>query len=131
MDSRIAQDPVSATGPTTLPSTEDTVEKLIDKLRSMKVDINGSNNDNESLVNLRNLASIPGALITVNGRRFVPSTSSASSAENMNTIPANMIERIEVLTDKTSIPEVAQLDTIVVVFNINTKDSFDGLRTPK
>ncbi len=67
-------------------------------------------------------------LILVDGKRWVAgaSASGVPSAVDLNTIPANAIERIEVLQDGAS--AIYGSDAIGGVVNIITTQEFDGLR---
>ncbi|WP_445363280.1 TonB-dependent receptor plug domain-containing protein [Microbulbifer sp. ANSA003] len=134
--SRIARDPLSTTGPITLVDSEaiqrsgvGTIDELLNQLPSMgTTGINANDNnggDGLSFVDLRNLGSAR-TLVLVNGRRFVSSSSGVSSAVDMNNIPVDMIDRIEVLTDGAS--AVYGSDAVAGVINVVLKDSFEGVR---
>ncbi|WP_444932249.1 TonB-dependent receptor plug domain-containing protein [Microbulbifer sp. SSSA002] len=134
--SRIARDPLSTTGPITLVDSEaitrsgvGTIDELLNQLPSMGTTGINSNDNNGgaglSFVELRNLGSAR-TLVLVNGRRFVSSSSGVSSAVDMNNIPVDMIDRIEVLTDGAS--AVYGSDAVAGVINIVMKDSFEGVR---
>ncbi|WP_445365541.1 TonB-dependent receptor plug domain-containing protein [Microbulbifer sp. ANSA001] len=134
--SRIARDPLSTTGPITLVDSEaiqrsgvGTIDELLNQLPSMgTTGINANDNNGGaglSFVDLRNLGSAR-TLVLVNGRRFVSSSSGVSSAVDMNNIPVDMIDRIEVLTDGAS--AVYGSDAVAGVINVVLKDSFDGVR---
>ncbi|WP_444906355.1 TonB-dependent receptor plug domain-containing protein [Microbulbifer sp. SSSA008] len=134
--SRIARDPLSTTGPITLVDSETiarsgvgTIDELLNQLPSMgTTGINANDNNGGaglSFVDLRNLGSAR-TLVLVNGRRFVSSSSGVASAVDMNNIPVDMIDRIEVLTDGAS--AVYGSDAVAGVINVVLKDSFDGVR---
>ncbi|WP_237067216.1 TonB-dependent receptor plug domain-containing protein [Microbulbifer guangxiensis] len=134
--SRIARDPLSTTGPITVVDSEaiqrsgvGTIDELLNDLPSMgTTGINANDNNGGqglSFVDLRNLGSAR-TLVLVNGRRFVSSASGVSSAVDMNNIPVDMIDRIEVLTDGAS--AVYGSDAVAGVINVVMKDSFEGLR---
>lgn len=134
--SRIARDPLSTTGPITIVDSSaiqrsgvGTIDELLNQLPSMGTTGINSNDNNGgqglSFVDLRNLGSAR-SLVLVNGRRFVSSASGVSSAVDMNNIPVDMIDRIEVLTDGAS--AVYGSDAIAGVINVVMKDSFDGVR---
>jgi len=134
--SRIARDPLSTTGPITLVDSEaiqrsgvGTIDELLNQLPSMgTTGINANDNNGGaglSFVDLRNLGSAR-TLVLVNGRRYVSSSSGTSSAVDMNNIPVDMIDRIEVLTDGAS--AVYGSDAVAGVINVVMKDSFDGVR---
>lgn len=76
-------------------------------------------------VNLRGLGQNR-TLVLVNGRRFVPGGSGANSVVDLNSIPVNVIERIETLLDGSS--AIYGADAVAGVVNIITKRSFDGVR---
>ncbi len=110
--SRIARDPLSTTGPITIVDSEaiqrsgvGTIDELLNQLPSMGTTGINANDHNGgaglSFVDLRNLGS-ERTLVLVNGRRFVSSSSGTRSAVDINNIPVDMIDRIEVLTDGTS-----------------------------
>ncbi len=76
--------------------------------------------DGSSEISLRNLGSSR-TLVLVDGRRWV---STLSGSVDLNTIPAAIIERIEVLKDGAS--SIYGSDAIAGVVNIITRDNFDG-----
>lgn len=134
--SRIARDPLSTTGPITLVDSEaiqrsgvGTIDELLNQLPSMGTTGLNANDNNGgaglSFVDLRNLGSAR-TLVLVNGRRYVSSSSGTTSAVDMNNIPVDMIDRIEVLTDGAS--AVYGSDAVAGVINVVMKDSFDGVR---
>ncbi|MGQ9427465.1 TonB-dependent receptor plug domain-containing protein [Gilvimarinus sp. F26214L] len=134
--SRIARDPLSTTGPITIVDSAaisrsgvGTIDELLNQLPSMgTTGINANDNNGGvglSFVDLRNLGSAR-TLVLVNGRRFVSSASGVSSAVDMNNIPVDMIERIEVLTDGAS--AIYGSDAVAGVINVVMKDSFEGVR---
>ncbi|MFC6634776.1 TonB-dependent receptor plug domain-containing protein [Microbulbifer taiwanensis] len=134
--SRIARDPLSTTGPITIVDSEaiqrsgvGTIDELLNQLPSMgTTGINANDNNGGgglSFVDLRNLGS-ERTLVLVNGRRFVSSSSGTSSAVDMNNIPVDMIDRIEVLTDGAS--AVYGSDAVAGVINVVMKKSVDGVR---
>ncbi len=75
-----------------------------------------------ALVDLRNLGS-DRTLILVNGRRYVAGVP-GSSAVDLNTIPTDFIERVEVLTGGAS--SVYGSDAVAGVINIIFKKNFEG-----
>ena len=134
--SRIARDPLPPPGPITIVDSEaisrsgvGTLDELLNVLPSMGttgINANDNNGGNGlAFVDLRNLGSAR-TLVLVNGRRFVSSASGVSSAVDMNNIPVDMIDRIEVLTDGAS--AVYGSDAVAGVINVVMKDSFDGIR---
>ena len=74
-------------------------------------------------VNLRNLGSSR-TLVLVNGRRFVAGVP-GTSAVDLNSIPTDFIERVELLTGGASAAYGS--DAVAGVVNIITKRSFNGL----
>ena len=74
-------------------------------------------------VNLRNLGSSR-TLVLVNGRRFVAGLA-GTSAVDLNNIPAEFIERVEVVTGGAS--AVYGSEAIAGVVNFILKDRFDGI----
>jgi outer membrane receptor protein involved in Fe transport len=74
-------------------------------------------------IDLRNLGS-DRTLVLVNGRRFV-SGLPGSAAVDLNTIPADFIDRVEILTGGAS--AVYGSDAVAGVVNIITKKDFNGL----
>ncbi|KLI98873.1 TonB-dependent receptor [Luteimonas sp. FCS-9] len=77
--------------------------------------------DGSAGVDLRNLGSAR-TLVLVNGRRWV---SALDGTVDLNTIPAAMIERVEVLKDGAS--SIYGSDAIAGVVNIITRDNFEGV----
>ncbi len=75
-------------------------------------------------VNLRNLAS-DRTLVLVNGRRFIAGLAGSSSVD-LNNIPTDFIDRVEVVTGGAS--AVYGSDAIAGVVNFILKDKFDGIQ---
>jgi iron complex outermembrane recepter protein len=82
-----------------------------------------SNDAGATFVNLRGLGT-DRTLVLVNGHRRVSGTQS-SSAVDLTTIPANMVERIEIVTGGAS--AVYGADAVTGVVNVILKDDFEGL----
>ncbi|RBP53179.1 TonB-dependent receptor plug domain-containing protein [Arenicella xantha] len=78
-------------------------------------------------LSLRNIGA-KRTLILVDGRRWIAgaSASGVPSVVDMNTIPANMIQRIEILQDGAS--AIYGSDAIGGVVNVITNKNFDGLK---
>ncbi|MCW8873599.1 MAG: TonB-dependent receptor plug domain-containing protein, partial [Xanthomonadales bacterium] len=78
-------------------------------------------------ISLRNLGA-KRTLVLVDGRRWIAgaSASGVPSVVDINTIPANVIERIEILQDGAS--AIYGSDAIGGVINIITKQDFDGFK---
>ncbi len=87
----------------------------------------GARGDNAN-INLRNLGAT-GTLILVNGRRMAvnPMTAGLSQAVNVNQLPTQGIERIEVLRDGAS--AIYGSDAVGGVINYVLKREFDGAET--
>jgi outer membrane receptor protein involved in Fe transport len=79
--------------------------------------------DGSTRINLRSLG-LQRTLVLINGRRVVPGGLGASSAVDLNTIPTEAVERIEVLKDGAS--AVYGSDAIAGVVNIITRRTYDG-----
>ena len=86
---------------------------------------NGTRNENAgaAFVNLRGLG-VNRSLVLVDGKRRVSGSRSASAVD-LNTIPAALVERIDVVTGGAS--AVYGADAVSGVVNIITKEDFDGL----
>ncbi len=74
-------------------------------------------------VNLRGLG-INRTLVLLNGRRIVNGGTGANSSVDLNMVPVEMIERIEVLKDGAS--AIYGADAVAGVVNIITRKSYDG-----
>src|SRR5256886_16818412 len=79
--------------------------------------------DGTTRINLRSLG-IQRTLVLINGRRVVPGGLGASAAVDLNTIPTEAIERVEVLKDGAS--AVYGSDAIAGVVNVITRKSYTG-----
>ncbi|HEY6912335.1 MAG TPA: TonB-dependent receptor [Myxococcales bacterium] len=79
--------------------------------------------DGTTRINLRSLG-VQRTLVLINGRRVVPSGLGASAAVDLNTIPTEAVERVEVLKDGAS--AVYGSDAIAGVVNIITRRSYRG-----
>jgi len=101
-----------------------------DVLQTLTVQSNAintqSNNggDGSTRISLRGLGSSR-TLVLVNGRRFVPGGTGANSSVDLNSIPASVIERIEVLKDGAS--AVYGSDAVGGVVNIITRSEMEGV----
>ena len=80
--------------------------------------------DGSTRVNLRGLGS-PRTLVLLNGRRVVPGGTGANASVDLNVIPIEIIDRVEVLKDGAS--AVYGSDAIGGVVNIVTKQDFSGV----
>jgi len=108
-----------------------TLEQLLLKLPSVGSQGTTGNQNNggfgTSNIDLRNLGS-ERTLVLVDGKRFVGTDYEASAvAVDMNAIPVDMIERIEVLRDAAS--PIYGSDAIAGVINVITKRNFNGVVT--
>jgi outer membrane receptor protein involved in Fe transport len=85
---------------------------------------NGSIGDGSTRVSLRGLGSAR-TLVLLNGRRFVAGGAGANSSVDLSSIPANALERIEVLKDGAS--AVYGSDAIGGVINLITRKRMNGV----
>jgi iron complex outermembrane receptor protein len=76
------------------------------------------------LLNLRNLG-VDRTLVLVNGRRHVPGLA-GSGAVDVNTIPTDLVERVDVLTGGAS--AIYGADGVSGVVNFIMRDDFEGVR---
>ena len=79
--------------------------------------------DSTTRINLRSLG-VQRTLVLINGRRVVPSGLGASPSVDLNTVPTEAVERIEVLKDGAS--AIYGSDAIAGVVNIITRRSYNG-----
>ena len=79
--------------------------------------------DGATRINLRSLG-VQRTLVLINGRRVVPGGLGASAGVDLNTIPTEAIDRVEVLKDGAS--AVYGSDAIAGVVNIITRRSYNG-----
>jgi outer membrane receptor protein involved in Fe transport len=79
--------------------------------------------DGTTRINLRSLG-IQRTLVLINGRRVVPGGLGASAAVDLNSIPTEAVERVEVLKDGAS--AVYGSDAIAGVVNIITRRTYNG-----
>ncbi len=101
---------------------EDLVNQLPQAFAAQNVTVSNGSNGTATL-NLRGLGS-PRTLVLVDGRRL-PYGSVTNSAANINSIPTQMIERVEVLTGGSS--AVYGSDAIAGVVNFIMKKDFEGV----
>src|SRR5262249_31917346 len=86
---------------------------------------NGPNvGDGSTRVSLRSLGTAR-TLVLLNGRRFVPGGAGANTSVDLSSIPANALERIEVLKDGAS--AVYGSDAIGGVINLITRKRMNGV----
>jgi outer membrane receptor protein involved in Fe transport len=79
--------------------------------------------DGATRINLRSLG-VQRTLVLINGRRVVPGGLGASAGVDLNTVPTEAIDRVEVLKDGAS--AVYGSDAIAGVVNIITRRSYNG-----
>src|SRR5215472_12258752 len=84
---------------------------------------NGNTGDGSTRVSLRGLGT-ERTLVLLNGRRFVPGGAGANASVDLSSIPANALERIEVLKDGAS--AVYGSDAIGGVINLITRKRMNG-----
>src|SRR5207248_5614151 len=81
------------------------------------------NADGATRIALRSLG-VARTLVLINGRRVVPAGLGATAAVDLNTIPTEAVERVEVLKDGAS--AVYGSDAIAGVVNIITRQRYNG-----
>ncbi|MFN3960306.1 MAG: TonB-dependent receptor domain-containing protein [Parvularculaceae bacterium] len=133
--SRIARDPnIEAPNPVTSLDQEAVTLSgdinVVDIVNDVPALITSSNTaDNgsagSSILNLRNLG-IDRTLVLVNGRRHVAGVA-GTAAVDVNTIPAALVERVDVLTGGAS--AIYGSDAVTGVVNFIMKDDFEGFET--
>ena len=134
---RIRNTDAQAANPITVISSEDiakerstTVEDVLKKLPSIDfsagITANSNNGgDGAAEIGLRNLGPTR-TLILVNGYRFPNTdTQGSSTAVDLNSIPVQMIDRIEVLRDGAA--SIYGADALAGVVNIITKQHYNGV----
>ena len=102
-----------------LTSVADVLQRISANGAGLNTNFNNGG-DGSSTISLRNLGS-QRTLVLVNGRRWV---SNMSGSVDLNTIPAAIVERVEVLKDGAS--SVYGSDAIAGVVNLITRSDFDG-----
>ncbi|MBN6152122.1 TonB-dependent receptor [Xanthomonas sp. AmX2] len=102
-----------------LTSVADVLKRIPSNGATMNTTVNNGG-DGSATVSLRNLGSAR-TLVLVNGRRWV---SGLTGSVDLNTIPAAIVERVEVLKDGAS--SIYGSDAIAGVVNIITRTNFDG-----
>jgi len=81
--------------------------------------------DGTAQVNLRGLG-VNRTLVLVNGRRLGPGDPSTAGASDLNQVPAELIDRVEVLTGGAS--SVYGADAVAGVVNFVLNDHFEGVK---
>lgn len=133
--SRIARNPLDYVGPMNIVGNEIiskanaiTVQEILQEIPA--VTMNGTNENDSNggqgarAVEMRNLGE-ERTLLLVNGRRFVSTVLGSGLVGDLNNIPINMIERVEVLGDGSS--AVYGSDAVAGVVNVILKDDFEGV----
>lgn len=133
--SRIPRADLVATSPVAVIGSEEfelsgtvNVEQLLNTLPQVVPGLtNTSNNpgDGTATVDLRGLGA-QRTLVLVNGRRWIPSDGADTVTVDVNTIPASLIKRTEVVTGGAS--AVYGSDAIAGVVNFILKDDFEGIQ---
>ncbi|WP_444994369.1 TonB-dependent receptor [Aliikangiella sp. IMCC44359] len=134
--SRILRTDLESSKPVTIITKEDILNSGLNDIASVLAqsifNTNGtslahSNNSagNFSASNLRGLGSNR-TLTLVNGRRVAGTSSLAGSTVNLNMIPIEVVERIDILRDGAS--SIYGSDAMGGVINIITKDDYDGMQ---
>lgn len=104
-----------------------TIGQILQNLPAQSNAINiqfNNGGDGSTRVNLRGLGA-PRTLVLLNGRRVVPGGTGANASVDLNMVPIEIIERVEVLKDGAS--AVYGSDAIGGVVNIITKKDFSGV----
>jgi len=137
--SRIKRADITGVGPATVVTEEaiartglSNVETLLQRLPASAGNAGGQTNAywtgngyGTAQVNLRGLG-INRTLVLLNGRRVVYGGTGANSAVDLNTIPAALISRIDVLKDGAS--AIYGADAVAGVVNIITRTDFEGVQ---
>lgn len=136
--SRIKRADITGVGPATVVTEEaiartglTNVETLLQRLPASAGNAGGQTNAywtgngyGTAQVNLRGMG-INRTLVLLNGRRVVYGGTGANSAVDLNTIPAAIIGRIDVLKDGAS--AIYGADAVAGVVNIITRNDFEGV----
>jgi len=119
------EDSFKQTGSLTVSEAVNQLPQLGESFGAQNQDINSLNGGFDAgteLINLRNMGS-QRTLVLVNGRRHIGGDPGTSSVD-MNTIPSEMIERIEVITGAAS--AVYGADAVTGVVNVILKKKYQG-----
>src|SRR5262249_28575982 len=103
-------------------SVGDFLQTLPEQGNAINTSINNGGNG-ATRVSLRGLG-VARTLVLLNGRRFTPGGNGADSSVDLNSVPAAVIERIEVLKDGAS--AIYGSDAIAGVINLITRKRFNG-----
>ena len=115
----ISRDQIQASGKVTI---GDFLMALPEQGNAINTQYNNGG-DGSTRVNLRSVGE-ERTLVLINGRRVVPGGTGADSTVDLNSIPSQAIERVEILKDGAS--AVYGSDAIGGVINLITRKSFDG-----
>ncbi len=133
--SRISRNPLDYVGPMNIVDSEVisksnaiTIQEVLQEIPAVTMNATNENDSNGGQgvrsVELRNLGE-ERTLMLVNGRRYVSTVLGSGLVGDMNNIPINMIERVEVLGDGSS--AVYGSDAVGGVVNIILKNDFEGI----
>ena len=132
--SRIKSEESLSPAPIVVMSTEEIraqgLASIGDVLQTLTVQSNAINTqannggDGSTRISLRGLGT-QRTLVLLNGRRYVPGGTGANGSADLNSIPASVIDRIEVLKDGAS--AVYGSDAVGGVVNIITRSGLEGL----
>lgn len=110
-------------------SSSQTIEQVLQRLPAIGTSGIYSTTNNggqgQSCTDIRNLG-IARTLVLVNGRRFVETGGFGTQCVDLNNIPLDMVDRIEVLKDGAS--AIYGADAIAGVVNIILKKNFNGVQ---
>jgi iron complex outermembrane recepter protein len=136
--SRIVEPGLTSVSPVTTVSSEQIkqsgvtrIEDLLNTMPQVMGDMGGDLSNGASgtaTVNLRGLG-VQRTLVLINGRRLMPgdpNSAAASSAADLNNIPAALVERVDVLTGGASSTYGA--DAVAGVVNFVMNDHFEGFK---
>ena len=116
---------IDGTGAVNMSDILGKVPSITGSVTGTSANVNEPQNSGISTVALRNLGSSR-TLVLVNGRRYVSGVSAgAGYGVDLNSIPASIIEHVEVLTGGQSAAYGS--DAVAGVINVITKTNFDGV----
>lgn len=111
---------IDATG---LPSAADLVRSLTFNSFGSFRDTSGSSFAGQAQVSLRGLGA-DRTLVLINGRRVAPSPVAGASGADLNILPLEAVDRVEILTDGAS--AIYGSDAIGGVINVILRDNYNG-----
>ena len=106
-----------------LASIGDVLQTLTVQSNAINTQANNSG-DGSTRISLRGLGA-QRTLVLLNGRRYVPGGTGANASADLNSIPASVIDRVEVLKDGAS--AVYGSDAVGGVVNVITRAGLEGL----